>query len=387
VTGTFGAPIMWTETLHATLRGTRTGEVLRRLRALAYAWPDRRVARVQRRRLGAFSPTAFERLVIFLVPERDIVNGGILAIASNFRETRRLFAADPSLGVFMCTMPAQRRLLGHTRFANDHEIFEVRDVLDRFPHVHRLLVHVPEYVVCSLPYARTLTRRLRRPALSVRLNILLQNIDLAPTADEVRAIARIAPVTATAVQEQYSNEDTARRLGCPVHRLSGYVSPEQYERRPLAAKQDLMIVSPDRHPRRTQVLDVLRARLPWLRLHVVEHMTYEAYKALLLEAKWSLTFGEGLDSYFLETVFSGGISFAAFNTRFFTPDFAGLETVYPTYDVMVERIAADVQGLGQARAYEAYQARQFAVCARHCDYQAYVHNLASFYDRYAHLDA
>jgi hypothetical protein len=358
------------------------GEILRRVRRLLYAWPDRRVTRAQRRRLEAWAPTAFERLIVFLVPEGDIVNGGLLSIASLFRETRRLFTADASLGIFMCTMPAQRRLLRHTRFPNDHEIFEVRDVLDRFPHVRRLLIHVPEYAVGSLPYARTVTRRLRRPALSVRFNILLQNIDVAPTAAEVRAVAGIAPVTATAAHQQYANADTARRLGCPVHKLSAYQSPEHYERRPFAGKQDLMIVSPDPHPKRRPVLDVLRARLPWLRIRVVENMTYEAYRALVAEARWSLTFGEGLDSYFVENVFSGGVSFAAFNTRFFTPDFAELETVYPTFDVMLARIADDVELLRHPAAHERCQARQFALCAKHYSFATYVRNLASFYDTY-----
>jgi len=38
--------------------------------------------------------------------------------------------------------------------------------------------------------------------------------------------------------------------------------------------------------------------------------------------------GEGLDFTHFETVFSGGVAFAVYNSRFFTDAFASLETVY-----------------------------------------------------------
>jgi hypothetical protein len=50
-------------------------------------------------------------------------------------------------------------------------------------------------------------------------------------------------------------------------------------------------------------------------------------KRCVSPAKWSLTFGEGLDGYFAATIFSGGNSLAVFNERFFTPAFATMQTV------------------------------------------------------------
>ena len=43
-----------------------------------------------------------------------------------------------------------------------------------------------------------------------------------------------------------------------------------------------------------------------------------------------------------------------FNDRYFTPPFANLETVYPSWEVLTEQIAADMKRLDEAVAYELY---------------------------------
>jgi hypothetical protein len=71
-----------------------------------------------------------------------------------------------------------------------------------------------------------------------------------------------------------------------------------------------------------------------------------------------------------------------YNTTFFTPDFEALKTVYPSYDVMVQRICADIRALDNELAYSTYQSAQHDVCARYYDYEHYVHNVRSYYARY-----
>jgi hypothetical protein len=68
---------------------------------------------------------------------------------------------------------------------------------------------------------------------------------------------------------------------------------------------------------------------------------------LARRAKWSLTFGEGLDGYFAEPVWSGGVAFAVFNDRFFTPAFAELETIYPSWAALMQRMPLDLQRLDE----------------------------------------
>ncbi len=61
-------------------------------------------------------------------------------------------------------------------------------------------------------------------------------------------------VTITTAHEAYSTLETQERIGCPVHKLSTFVSPEQYHMRAYKEKENLMIVSPDDHEMKSTVL-------------------------------------------------------------------------------------------------------------------------------------
>ena len=100
-----------------------------------------------------------------------------------------------------------------------------------------------------------------------------------------------------------------------------------------------MVVSPDPHPAKEAVMDLLNS-VTGLRIQVIQNLTYEQYKELISRARWSLTFGEGLDGYFIEPVFSGSVSFAVYNEEFFTQDFKPLSTVYSSYEELLKRISA-----------------------------------------------
>ena len=92
-----------------------------------------------------------------------------------------------------------------------------------------------------------------------------------------------------------------------------------------------MIVSPDRHPQKKQILKLLSKRFPRIRTLIIKNMSYEKFKESIVRAKWALTFGEGLDGYFVESIFSGCVSFAVYNDKFFGEDFRNLDTVYSDY--------------------------------------------------------
>jgi len=107
-------------------------------------------------------------------------------------------------------------------------------------------------------------------------------------------------------------------MGVPLHRLSCCIGSEDYLVSRYQEKQALLIVSPDPRPLREHVLDRIAQACPALTIRVIENLPYDDYRKLAGSAKWSLTFGEGLDGYFIEPVLSGGVSFAVFNDRHFT---------------------------------------------------------------------
>lgn len=197
---------------------------------------------------------------------------------------------------------------------------------------------------------------------------------------------KIGRVTCTTAHEAYSSPAMERQLGYPLHKLSVYVSPEQYDKKCYSEKENLMIVSPDEHPMKDKIMRLISSQFPNLSLRIIRNLTYEEYKKTISQAKWALTFGEGLDGYFVETVFSGGISFAVYNDNFFTGEFKNLRTVYPSFDTLIAKICKDIRNLDNESAYAEYQKEQYNLCSRYYNYNQYIDNLSSFYLRYFHKD-
>ncbi|HWQ21616.1 MAG TPA: hypothetical protein VN478_02675 [Clostridia bacterium] len=340
---------------------------------------DLRIRRSQYRAAADAVHVDRKRLIVFLVPGWDGVNGGILSIVSLCAESRKL-CANRNADVFLVSSPGDPPLMGYTKFANREPILDLTDVVQRHRSLDYLLIHVPECYVAQ--FAASAGWRFRARLLrirNVRFNVMLQNIDLLPDSQSLKRLASLGVLTITTAHEQYTSREMRQGLGFPLHHLSTFVSPGQYVRVPLTDKENLLVLSPDPSDQRGRILGLLHERLPEMELVTVQGMKYEDYKSLLQRARWSLTFGEGLDGYFVETVFSGGIAFAVYNSRFFTGDFHVLRTVYESWDELAGRICDDIGDLGVSSSYEAYQKAEYALCAKHYDHSVYLDNLRKFY--------
>ena len=199
---------------------------------------------IQRRRLSRYDASKTKRLIVILTLDRDIVDGGVL-INSIYNETCKL---KPLIHaeVVMCTVPGGTPLLRYTKFQNHSELFTFLGVLSHFRFCERILVHIPEiYVEHFAAYCSTGRCLQKTDKTTFQFNILLQNIDFMPSKVSIEVLKRLGSVTCTTAHEAYSNHKTQERLGCPVHKLSTYVSPEQYSCRTYSEKESLMVVSPD----------------------------------------------------------------------------------------------------------------------------------------------
>jgi hypothetical protein len=217
--------------------------------------------------------------------------------------------------------------------------------------------------------------------MNVQVNLMVQNLLQLPSKKYVDKLRIFGILTSTTAHANYSTLELRRHLGFPLHKLSVFVSPEQYYWRDYSEKENLMVVSPDNHHRKAEILNLLNQGLPSLQIQIIRNLTYEEYKETISRAKWSLTFGEGLDGYFVEPVFSGGISFSVYNSSFFTSDFKELPTVYESYDALVHKIIGDVVSLDNAEFFIDYQKKQFSLCQKYYDYRVYVKNLEAFYKK------
>lgn len=352
---------------------------LRRLRSRAREF---RIKGYREELLKTTYPPNTKKLIMILTPGWDGVNGGILSETAFYDETRKLRGIHDSETI-MCTVPSESILLRYTLIENHNYLYGFHDVLTYFENLDSLLIHIPEYAVSK--FLRSLRKKDYRRLAKIRslhLNILLQNLELFEkyvSTEDLDRLRKLGKLTCTTAHERYSSRELRDKLGFPLHKLSVYLSPELYERRNYCAKENLIVVSPDPHPRKTELLEMLAKQLPQLKIQIVQDLPYKEFKKLVSRAKWALTFGEGLDGYFIETVFSGGVSFAVYNPNFFTEDFRTLETVYENYDVLRKKICSDLNRLDNEGPYRTYHNKQFDLCRKYYSYEDYIENAKAFY--------
>ena len=289
------------------------------------------------------------KLIWFLVPSWDVCGGGLLSISYFHAETRMLLGS-PGVAVVASTYPNAPTLKKYTAFPNSMDIFSFGEIVTYFKSVEHAILHIPEYFCKDFPSGLSPTERLFLDTIPrLQVNIMLQNIDQCKP-DDIQPLRTLTDeITCTTAHDRYSTQEQSTHFGIPLHKLSVFV--DGYEQRRWTEKQDIMVLSPDQHPLRNRVIDIIKKGLPSLELITVENMRYESYRSLIAKAKWSLTFGEGLDGYFAEMAWTGGIPFAVYNDRFFMPQFRELPTVYDTWDELQTWIVGDILKLDHDELY------------------------------------
>jgi len=332
----------------------------------------------------SYNPLA-KKLIIFIIPGvdwatgKDKISGGTISIVSLCEETAKIKHIHDS-EVIMCTWREDHLFLKHTMFKNQTNVFRYEQIATYFTELEEILIHLPEFMINHITNRLTskdwtFFQRLEK----VHINIMNQNIRLMPDVNIIQNLLQITPqVTITTAHQRYCTLAYRAYYNVPIHKFSVWVSPEQYQFNKWAAKKELIVVSPDEHPLKEKVLKKLKDSIN-LEVKIIKDLTYEQYKALIAEAKWSLTFGEGLDGYFVEPIFSGAISFAVYNEQFFTESFQGLRTVYSSYEELLSDIVEDIQALDHRAEFELYQKEEFDTCAQLYNYENYRKNVEAFY--------
>ncbi|MDM5284689.1 hypothetical protein [Peribacillus frigoritolerans] len=322
-----------------------------------------------------------ENLIIFIVPSADLVGGGILSIYSLYEESRKLTHIHGSK-VLMCTLPKDAILLKNTRFENDVPIYPFDLIPKYFSKLRKCIFHIPEIFVGIFKFFMADYYSYLSALPDLQINILNQNIELMPDVHVINELKKFTVnITCTTAHERYTTRELREAIGIPLHKFSTFISPEQYKSLDYIHKENLMVVSPDDHPLKSNIIDLIKRNFPAINIVIIQDLTYEDYKELISRAKWALTFGEGLDGYFIETVFSGGISFSAYNDKFFTSEFKNLKTVYLNYDQLVNEICNDLKNLDNEHNFKQYQKEQLFIIKKYYDYKEYVKNVERFYKK------
>ena len=324
-----------------------------------------------------------KKLIIFLTSGYDMVNGGILSISSMYEETTKLKEIHGAETI-KCIVPGEPLILKYTKFKNQDYIYNFTEILSFFGNLDSLIIHIPEYA-CRFTFDKISKEEysILDKIKDLHINILMQNIDVANNQlNKIKGLKqKFNNITGTMAHENYTNLENRQKFGFPIHKFSTYVSPEQYHFKTYIEKENILIVSQpeDEHPSRTKRLKLLRNEFPEMEIKVIENITYDEFKKVISKSKWALTFGEGLDGYFIEPIFSGAIAFSVFNSRFFTKDFKSLETVYNDYEELIKKMPMDLKRLDSKKYYKLYQEQEFERCSKYYDYNEYIENLKLFY--------
>jgi hypothetical protein len=187
----------------------------------------------------------------------------------------------------------------------------------------------------------------------LRLNILNQNIEMMCSAQCIEWLRELTGiVTCTTAHPKYTTLENRLKWDTPVHFLPAWMAPDDPLARRPEDKEEIMIVSPDPSPHKERILANVRARFPQLSLVEVKRMRFTDFIDLANRARWSITFGEGVDDYLLQPAMRGGVSFAVFNEAFFTPEWRSLRTVYASYDEMERNLVRDMEDMHETSKYQ-----------------------------------
>ena len=328
-----------------------------------------------------------KKLVVFFINGRDeitneeYVNGGIISILSLAKESKNILANDNKAEVVVCTNFGEKYLSKFNKVENNIEIFKFNIVHLYFGKSTETIIHIPDWrayefscILASDKYFGLLNK-------SVHLNILNQNIRLMPSNSQLEIISNnFFRTTVTAAHDRYCNGQYRMEYRLPLHLMSVYVTKEDYHFTEFENKRKLLIYSPDDHPSKGEVLNYLR-ELDWLELVEIRDIPFYKYKDLISQAMFSLTFGEGLDGYFVEPIFSGAIGITVYNDDFFPVDFQNsFKTVYNDYDELCRKIVNDINNIVTDENYfKKYQQQLFSRISMIYNKEKYTNQIEKFY--------
>jgi hypothetical protein len=145
-------------------------------------------------------------------------------------------------------------LLKHALFANHTDVYRFEQLPGYFRSLKELIIHIPEYLVRY--FVDDLTRHdsaWLKGISHLHLNILNQNVRFMPDASIIARARKLAhEVTVTTAHQKYCTLSYRNQYGVPLHKLSVWISPEQYKFKTWREKENLLVVSPDLHPLKEQ---------------------------------------------------------------------------------------------------------------------------------------
>lgn len=283
------------------------------------------LSKIEQRTQDIYFPLALEksrRVIVILVPEHNVISGGIYSMFSIASHLRRM-KAQIGYDVIIMTRPNKRQetYFRNTNFINSENVFRFNQI-ERLKNVKQLYLHIPEYA--TRDFIDNLSSEEIRFLLNVKevnINILNQNIKLMPEKQEFRSLKRISnSLTQSVAHHAYFNQQIADKYNLPTLLLPAYTDLSNYQKSSFKEKKKLIIYSLDDAPFKAAVLDKLKTNFPDFKLLEIKNITFDKFMEYATDCMFSISFGEGFDGYVAQPIYQGGLGMTVYNEEFFPSD-------------------------------------------------------------------
>lgn len=344
-----------------------------------------KIRKLQKASIRIIDPES-EQLILFFIPGADYftgkenISGGLISIVSLAQETTKIFEGEDTK-ILCSTYYGDHLIYKLTSFENETVILNPNLIESYFKHVKSLILHIPELFVEDF-VLKQLNNRWIGSIENVHVNIMNQNIQLMPGVDLFRNLSnRFSNCTITTAHKKYCTQDLCFEYNFPIHQLSVWISPENYSNIDYSKKENLILFSPDNHSLSEQVIDYLQIKNNSYKFQIISGLSYEAYKELISKAKFVVTTGEGLDAYFIETYFSGGVAFAVKNLNFFDEKYLDLPCLFNEIEAIENQIEKLIVAFDNPENYKALNLDVHNLLSQDYSHQTYQENLKKFYKK------
>lgn len=289
-----------------------------------------------------------KKLILFLIPSPDsaMINGGIMSIFSLCEESRRI--NEDTLCIISTPPHCKYTYAKNDKFLNNEKIYRFSQIVDNAKNLDEMILHIPEYYADD--FYNDLTEKdikFLKSIKNLHINIMNQNIELMPEPEKLKELYKLTNnFTQTIAHDRYATQEVCDKWQIPTHLFSVNIDLSKYKIYSFEEKEKIIALSPDWNINREKVVEKLEKELPDWKLITVKNMTFTEYMDLISKAFFTITFGEGMDGYFNQPNYVGGLGFAVYNEEFFPNiSWKSLKNVYSSYKEMQERLCDDIKNL------------------------------------------
>lgn len=323
-----------------------------------------------------YNINAIKDLVIFLVPEKNIINGGILSIFTLAKESTEILSNKT---VLIMTVPQSRTYYKNTNIEHKGIVLRFSQII-KFIFAEQILIHIPEFFVKHfIEFLSVEEIIFLNKVKDLRFNILNQNQTYLPRYSVIKILKLFTKnITMTCSHERFITKQLSdcyqlQTFYLPTSNLIEYYN-EKYEN-----KKDILVYSSDFHILKDKIIKRISKHFPTLKLIEIKNLKYRDYLDLLTTAKWVITFGEGFDGYFTEGFRSGAISFSVNNNIFFPKEFSKFPNIYPSYLDMYNNIVNDMVNLDNKNSFKSLNSKLIKAYNKHKNDKLHYNKLKEFY--------